>query len=38
VSLSSLARYRRSLGDFVRLLPISLGSTVLRPIEGGLAS
>jgi succinyl-diaminopimelate desuccinylase len=37
VSLSGLARYRRALGDFVRILPISLGTTVLRSIEGGRA-
>jgi succinyl-diaminopimelate desuccinylase len=43
VSLSSLARYRRALGDFVRALPIWLeqedaaGSGALRAIEGGLA-
>jgi len=34
VSLTSLARYRRSLGDFVRVLPMSL-ATPLRRIEGG---
>jgi succinyl-diaminopimelate desuccinylase len=37
VSLTSLARYRRSLGDFVRLLPMSL-ATPLRRIEGGLGA
>jgi succinyl-diaminopimelate desuccinylase len=43
VSLSSLARYRRALADFVRALPIRLeeGSDAaepgLRAIEGGLA-
>ncbi|MBV9839315.1 MAG: M20/M25/M40 family metallo-hydrolase [Solirubrobacterales bacterium] len=42
VSLSSLARYRRALGDFVRVLPIWLeqrepGTGGLRAIEGGLA-
>jgi succinyl-diaminopimelate desuccinylase len=42
VSLSSLARYRRALGDFVRALPIWLehgerGPGELRAIEGGLA-
>jgi hypothetical protein len=45
VSLSSLARYRRALADFVRTLPLRLeegGSTAaddpgLRAIEGGLA-
>ncbi len=43
VSLSSLARYRRALGDFVRALPIWLesedaaGGGGLRAIEGGLA-
>jgi succinyl-diaminopimelate desuccinylase len=45
VSLSSLARYRRALGDFVRALPMFLeGETAqceapaaLKAIEGGLA-
>src|SRR4029077_15318109 len=42
VSLASLARYRRALGDFVRALPMRLGETDagdqgLRAIEGGLA-
>jgi succinyl-diaminopimelate desuccinylase len=42
VSVSSLARYRRALGDFVRALPMRLGETAagdqgLRAIEGGLA-
>jgi succinyl-diaminopimelate desuccinylase len=44
VSVSSLARYRRALGDFVRTLPIRLEQPVqptvepaLRAIEGGLA-
>jgi succinyl-diaminopimelate desuccinylase len=42
VSLSSLARYRRALTDFVRCLPIWLeeaepGRGELRAIEGGLA-
>jgi succinyl-diaminopimelate desuccinylase len=37
VSLTSLARYRRSLGDFVRLLPLSM-ATPLRRIEGGLGA
>jgi succinyl-diaminopimelate desuccinylase len=42
VSLSSLARYRRALGDFVRGLPMRLGADDvpepgLRAIEGGLA-
>jgi succinyl-diaminopimelate desuccinylase len=42
VSLSSLARYRTALADFVRMLPIWLrddqaGETGLRAIEGGLA-
>jgi succinyl-diaminopimelate desuccinylase len=42
VSLSSLARYRRALGDFVRALPMRLaGDEVaepgLRAVEGGLA-
>jgi succinyl-diaminopimelate desuccinylase len=43
VSLSSLARYRRALSDFVRALPIWLeqgeqGTAELRAIEGGLAA
>jgi succinyl-diaminopimelate desuccinylase len=42
VSLGSLARYRRALGDFVRGLPMrldeeQLGEPGLRAIEGGLA-
>jgi succinyl-diaminopimelate desuccinylase len=42
VSLSSLARYRRALSDFVRSLPLWLeegetGDPGLRAIEGGLA-
>ncbi len=43
VSLSSLARYRRALGDFVRTLPITLQECRperqdgLRAIDGGLA-
>ncbi len=40
VSLSSLARYRRALGDFVRAVPIWVepsGEVGLRAIEGGLA-
>ena len=43
VSLSSLARYRRALADFVRAVPIWVGQgeqdteTGLRAIEGGLA-
>ena len=42
VSLGSLARYRRALGDFVRGLPMrldeeQLGERGLRAIEGGLA-
>jgi succinyl-diaminopimelate desuccinylase len=41
VSLSSLARYRRALGDFVRALPMFLEDDAaepgLRAIEGGLA-
>jgi succinyl-diaminopimelate desuccinylase len=42
VSLSSLARYRRALADFVRCLPIWLEESEpargeLRAIEGGLA-
>jgi succinyl-diaminopimelate desuccinylase len=42
VSLSSLARYRRALGDFVRGLPMWLaeedsGDRGLKAIEGGLA-
>jgi hypothetical protein len=40
--VSSLARYRRVLGDFVRALPIHLGEQAppepgLRAIEGGIA-
>jgi succinyl-diaminopimelate desuccinylase len=42
VSLASLARYRRALGDFVRALPMALeqdraGEHGLKAIEGGLA-
>jgi succinyl-diaminopimelate desuccinylase len=40
VSVSSLARYRRALGDFVRAVPIWLqmpGDVGLKAIEGGLA-
>lgn len=45
VSLSSLARYRRALSDFVRALPIwlepgaeqALGTSGLKAIEGGRA-
>jgi succinyl-diaminopimelate desuccinylase len=45
VSISSLARYRRALGDFVRTLPIKLDQPAtqavvepaLKAIEGGLA-
>jgi succinyl-diaminopimelate desuccinylase len=45
VSISSLARYRRALGDFVRTLPLSLerppavpvAEPSLKAIEGGLA-
>jgi succinyl-diaminopimelate desuccinylase len=41
VSLSSLARYRRALSDFVRALPMWLeegaGASSLKAIEGGLA-
>jgi succinyl-diaminopimelate desuccinylase len=43
VSVASLARYRRALGDFVRALPMRLGEDEipdepgLRAIEGGLA-
>jgi len=41
VSLASLARYRRALGDFVRGVPMWLeqdgGEPGLRAIEGGLA-
>jgi succinyl-diaminopimelate desuccinylase len=42
VSLSSLARYRRALSDFVRVLPMWLegdgsGAAGLQAIEGGLA-
>ena len=43
VSVASLARYRRALGDFVRALPMGLGEeeltdSGLRAIEGGLAA
>jgi succinyl-diaminopimelate desuccinylase len=42
VSLSSLARYRRALSDFIRALPLWLEEPAadevgLRAIEGGLA-
>jgi succinyl-diaminopimelate desuccinylase len=42
VSLSSMARYRRALGDFIRALPMWLEETEvsergLKAIEGGLA-
>jgi succinyl-diaminopimelate desuccinylase len=42
VSVSSLARFRRALGDFVKALPMHLGDAGLtepglRAIEGGLA-
>jgi succinyl-diaminopimelate desuccinylase len=41
VSLPSLARYRRALGDFVRAVPLRLqtptGDLSLRAIDGGLA-
>jgi succinyl-diaminopimelate desuccinylase len=43
VSLSSLARYRRAIGDFVRGLPLFLDGALdddvpgLRAIDGGLA-
>ena len=42
VSITSLARYRRALGDFVRALPMRLSEEAaseqgLRAIEGGLA-
>jgi succinyl-diaminopimelate desuccinylase len=41
VSLASLTRYRRALGDFLRALPASLAAAdeqgQLRAIEGGLA-
>jgi len=42
VSVSSLARYRQALGDFVRTLPAWLARADgagpgLRPVEGGLA-
>jgi succinyl-diaminopimelate desuccinylase len=41
VSVSSLARYRRALADFVRAVPIWLeqdsGGMTLKAIEGGLA-
>ena len=36
VSVASLSMYRRALGDFIRALPVSLGT--LRPVQGGLAS
>ncbi|MBV8432132.1 MAG: M20/M25/M40 family metallo-hydrolase, partial [Solirubrobacterales bacterium] len=41
VSIASLARYRRALGDFVRALPMRLGETLapepgLKAIDGGL--
>jgi succinyl-diaminopimelate desuccinylase len=36
VSLISLARYRRALGDFVRTLPIWLEEAEERPASGGL--
>jgi succinyl-diaminopimelate desuccinylase len=40
VSITSLARYRRALGDFVRALPVLLGQQLpdrpLKAIEGGL--
>ena len=41
VSITSLARYRRVIGDFVRALPLRLGEAAgteegLRAIEGGL--
>ena len=36
VSISSLARYRQALGDFVRGLPMALERDVtLRAVEGG---
>ena len=43
VSVSSLARYRRALGDFIRALPMRLGDAEgpaqgLKAIEGGLAA
>ena len=41
VSVSSLARYRRALGDFIRHLPAWLAryddEPRLRAVEGGLA-
>jgi succinyl-diaminopimelate desuccinylase len=39
VSLSSLARYRQAVGDFVRELPVALRTDdqPLRAVEGGLA-
>jgi succinyl-diaminopimelate desuccinylase len=40
VSISSLARYRQALGDFIVGLPERLageGDTGLRAVEGGLA-
>ncbi len=39
-AVSSLARYRRALGDFVRALPMRLGQAPepgLRAVDGGLA-
>jgi succinyl-diaminopimelate desuccinylase len=40
VSVTSLARYRRALGDFVRALPVLLEQDLhdppLKAIEGGL--
>jgi succinyl-diaminopimelate desuccinylase len=37
VSLSSLARYRRALGDFVRTLPMALEGETVGPSEGAEA-
>jgi succinyl-diaminopimelate desuccinylase len=42
VSISSLARYRRALADFIRILPVRLGGhkapeSGLKAIEGGLS-
>ena len=40
VSITSLARYRRALGEFVRALPVLLGQQLpdrsLKAIDGGL--
>jgi succinyl-diaminopimelate desuccinylase len=41
VSISSLARYRKALADFIRVLPGALeqeeSPSALRAVEGGLA-